>query len=136
MSVIMKHVGVFFLVTVIIVFMALFFETGTKGFKNIEENARKEFLSDETSEQSKMYFHFEGNQSQSLELLKGKAILNLIYSGKSKFTVKLLHLDGTLLAVLADVNGPYNQKQIIEVPKTDEYILDVRTAGEWSLYQN
>ena len=80
-----------------------------------------------------MYLSFDGNQTQIIDLIKGKAELSLVYSGNSNFTAKILNTDGTLLTFLANQNGPYNTKQEIDVPETGAYLLDVWNLGEWSL---
>ena len=132
MSLILKYTGLCFSVVIIIVLVVLYIGSNDNGLK-AEEQARNKNQTEKNSEQYKMFFCFEGDQSQIIDLIKGKAKLNMIYSGNSKFTAKLFHPDGTLFTVLADINGPYKQNQIVDVPETGSYMLDVKTSGEWSL---
>lgn len=130
MKVIIKYTVLILIVFTIIILAVLYFGISDFGKK---EAGKTENQSDKISEQYKIYFNFNGDRSQIMDLIKGEAAFNLVYTGNSKFTAKLLHLDGTLLTMLADVNGQYNKTQVIDVPETGAYLLDVRTIGEWSL---
>ena len=132
MSAKIKYLGFFIVVIAIIVLVVVFTWNGGKDMK-IDTKAFRSTQTEETGGQYKMYFCFEGDKSQIIDLIKGKVELNLVYRGTSKFTAKLFNSDGTLFSTLADVIGPYKQKQVIDVPETGAYQLDVRTSGEWSL---
>ncbi len=132
MSSVIKYAVICFSVIIVIILTGVYVWNSDPEIK-AEGKAQIQNQPEETSDQYKMYFSFDGDQSQIIDLMKGKSNLNLVYSGKSKFIAKLLNSDGTLLATLADVNGPYNQKQEIDVPETGKYLLDVRTSGEWYL---
>ncbi len=132
MSVIIKYTVICISVITLIAFIVVFVGFSDKDVR-IDEKAQKQNPPEKINEQYKIYFTFDGNQDQTIDLIKGKAELNMVYSGKSKFTAKLLSPDGTLLTLLADINGPYNRLQEVDVPKTAAYLLDVRTSGEWSL---
>ena len=131
MSVIIKYIVLCFSIIIFLTLTAVYIGNNDEAVK--EEKKAQNQNQPDTSEQYRMYFSLEGDQFQIIDLMKGTAELNMVYSGKSKFTAKLLHSDGTLLTMLADVNGPYNRKQKIDVPETGPYLLDVRTSGEWSL---
>jgi hypothetical protein len=132
MSVIIKYVGFLFIMIAAISFAIVFVGNSNMGVKNYKavQNLNGQ---DETGEQNRIYFVFDGDQSQIIDLVKGRAKLNIIYRGDSKFEAKLLYTNGTLLALLANENGPYSRKQVIDVPETGAYLLDVKTTGEWSL---
>ncbi len=131
MSVLIKYTVICISVITLIAFVVVFVGFSDKDIK--VEKAQKQNQPEKTSEQYKMYFNFDGDHNQTIDLIKGKAKLNMVYSGTSKFTAKLLNSDGTLLTMLADVTGPYNRKQEIDVPETGAYLLYVRTSGKWSL---
>ncbi len=78
---------------------------------------------------------FSDNKSQIIDLIEGPATFDVEYRGNSSFSAKILNSDGTLLAVLAEVTGPYKGTKTITAPKTTSYILDVRTSGDWSVYR-
>ena len=132
MSVILKYTGFLVIVISVIALMAVFVGNSNLGVKNYKavQNLNQQY---ETSEQYRIYFAFDGDQSQIIDLIKGHAKFKMVYTGNSKFNAKLLRTDGTLLTLLANENGPYSRKQVIDVPETGAYLLDVKTSGEWSL---
>lgn len=132
MKIILKYAGICFSVIIIVTVVVLYFVNGESTMKQ-EQKAQKQNQQDQTSDQYKMYFNFDGDKTQIIDLIKGNAEFNVVYSGNSKFTAKILNADGTLLATLADVDGSYNQRREIDVPETGPYLLDVTTSGEWSL---
>jgi hypothetical protein len=79
--------------------------------------------------------NFTGNKNQIIDLMKGPANFVLTHQGEGKFEVRLMHPDGELIEVLADVTGNYTGKKKVEVPETRAYILDVKTDGIWSVYR-
>ena len=132
MASIVKYTGLMLLAVILIAVGVLYYshtkETGKPGL-----TAKRSQSIEEVSEQYNISFSFNGDRSQLIDLIKGKVELNLIYPGSSKFTAKLIQADGTLISVLADQYGPYNEKQIVIIPETGAYLLDVKTKGEWSL---
>lgn len=79
--------------------------------------------------------NFTGNKNQIIDLMKGPANFVLTHQGEGKFEVRLMHPDGELIEVLADVTGNYTGKKKVEIPETRAYILDVKTDGIWSVYR-
>lgn len=132
MANILKYAA-FVLALILIITFGVLYYSSDKTQNTAETTANKTVQNESVSEQYKIYFNFTGDESQIIDLIKGTVELNLIYEGTSKFTAKLLNTDGTLLAELVDRNGPVNEKQIISVPKTGAYLLDVKTTGEWSM---
>ncbi len=132
MSSILKYIALMLLMFIIITAGVLIYthnkDTGVSGTK-----ANRSKSIDKPSDQYNVSFSFAGSRSQLIDLIKGDAQMNLVYTGTSKFTVNLYHKDGTLLANLADRDGPFSEKQMIEIPETGAYLLDVKTTGEWSL---
>jgi hypothetical protein len=124
MSQIVKYLGSFLAVTTVIILILIYIGYSNKG-------AKVEASQVETSEQYKVSFNFEGDKSQLVDLLKGKAEINLEYFGKSKFSARLLRSDGKLLATLSDGFGQSKQKHVIDIPETTAYILDIKTTGKW-----
>ena len=127
-----KYFGSILALVIIVALMGVYDWNSDKGGKG-KEKVQKQNPTEDTSKQYKMSYSFDGDKTQIIDLMKGRAEFDLVYSGKSNFTARILNTDGTLLAVLADVGGPYSQKQVIEVPETGTYLLDVKTSGEWSL---
>lgn len=132
MSIILKYTGVLFAAMLIIALVVVF--TGS-GNSKIEEKEKQQTqnAAELSGEQYRISFSFEGNRNQIIDLIKGKAKFKLIYEENSKIYAVLMHTDGTQLALLANENGPFKREQVIEIPETGAYILDVRTTGEWSL---
>lgn len=79
--------------------------------------------------------NFTGNKNQIIDLMKGPANFVITHQGEGKFEMRLMHPDGELIEVLADVTGNYTGKKRVEVPETRAYILDVKTDGIWSVYR-
>lgn len=131
MSVFIKYIGICLSVITIIVLVVVIVERNERVKEY--ERAQKQIQQERISEQYRMSYSFDGDQSQIMDLIKGKAEISMVHPGKSKFTVRVLNSDGTLLTMLADVSGPYDRKQEIDVPRTGAYLLDVRTSGAWSL---
>ena len=78
---------------------------------------------------------FDDDKSQMIDLIQGKAVFAIVFEGEGNFKANILNVDGTLLAVLADVNGNYKGKKTVDVPTTTAYILDVHCKGKWSVYR-
>jgi len=78
---------------------------------------------------------FTDSKNQMIDLMKGPATFEIQYLGDSHFKAALMHTDGRVLDVLADVEGSYKGKKRIEVPETTAYILDVQCKGQWSVYR-
>lgn len=132
MKIIIKYAAFILIVFTVIVLAVLYFGVSDFGRKEAEKTGNQN-PPEKISEQYKIYFNYDGDRSQIIDLIKGEADFNLVYSGKSNFTAKLLNLDGTLLSTLADVNGQYNKSQVVNIPETGAYLLEVKTIGEWSL---
>ena len=132
MANILKYAA-FVLALMLVITLGVMYYSNDKIQSTALTTANKTVQNESVSEQYKIYFSFRGDESQIIDLIKGTVELNLIYEGTSKFTAKLLNTDGTLLADLVDMNGPVNEKQIISVPKTGAYLLDVKTTGDWSM---
>jgi len=132
MANILKYAA-FILVMMLIITLGVMYYSNDKSQTTEQKSANKTVQNETNSEQYKIYFNFEGDESQIIDLIKGTAEINLVYKGTSKFTARLLNTDGTLFTELVDMNGPVNEKQIISVPKTGAYLLDVKTTGEWSM---
>lgn len=133
MSTILKYIGVLFTVVVIIALIVVFTGLGGNGSGvKIREKAHRQDKLEYTGEQYRISFNSDGDRSQIIDLIKGRSKFYLAYSGISNFNVKLLYPDGRLLVLLANENGPYEKKQVIDIPETGAYLLDVKTSGEWS----
>lgn len=132
MSNILKYAA-FILVMMLIITLGVMYYSNGKTETTEHRSANKTVQNETSSEQYKIYFNFNGDESQIIDLIKGTAEINLVYEGTSKFTARLLNSDRTLFTELVDMNGPVNEKQIISVPKTGAYLLDVKTTGEWSM---
>jgi hypothetical protein len=133
MSVIIKYASICFSLLIVVIIAIVFFVNREDSKFGIKQEQKAQQQQDSLSGQYKMFFNFDGDKSQLIDLIKGKAEFNIAYSGNSKFTARVMSADGTFLATLANVYGPYNQRQVIDVPETGVYLLDVTTVGEWSL---
>ncbi len=78
---------------------------------------------------------FEGDKNQMHDLIKGPATFYIMHQGTGSFKITLLKNDGTFLAVLAEGSGDFKGKKELEIPETTAYILDVKSAGKWSVYR-
>ena len=134
MSAKIKYMGFFFSVLAIVVLGVVFLGNDERDARDSNYSGRAVQQTQTISgyDQHRMSFGYIGDKSQIISLNKGKASIYLEYPGYATFKAKLLQLDGALVADLSDANGPYRQTQIIDVPETGDYILDVKTSGEWS----
>lgn len=89
----------------------------------------------EKKDQYRIAENFVDNKSQIIDLIEGPATFDIKFEGNGNFVAKILNDDGTVLDVLADVNGSYKGTKSITVPKTTSYILDVKCQGIWSVYR-
>jgi hypothetical protein len=89
----------------------------------------------ESKDQYRIAENFTGSKAQIIDLIQGTADFKIEFEGDSTCVMRLLNPDGSLVDVLADVRGNYRGKKTINVPRTGSYILDVKTAGRWSVYR-
>ena len=89
----------------------------------------------ESKDQYRIAEMFTGSKAQIIDLIQGTADFKIEFEGDSTCVMRLLNPDGSLVDVLADVRGNYKGKRTINVPRTGSYILDVKTAGRWSVYR-
>lgn len=129
---IIKYFGLLLILLLIIGAISVFVR-GSDISKNNVTQSQEQKPSEANNDEYKMYFSFDGNKKQTIELNEGKADLNMVYNDDSEFAAKILKTDGTMLAMLIETNGPYNGIHIIDVPEKGIYILDVKTTGHWSL---
>jgi hypothetical protein len=129
---IFKYFGSILFVVIIITALGVYVRNNDIS-KCREAIAKGNNQEDQTSEQYKMYFSFNGDKSQIIDLIEGKASFSLVYFGDSKFTARILKPDGTPVATLADVNGSYRGINVVDVPETGPYIFYVKTIGVWEL---
>ncbi len=78
---------------------------------------------------------FTGPKNQIIDLLQDTVTFDIVHEGTGPFKCTLSYADGTVIAVLADVNGNYKGKKELIVPETRAYVLDVETQGKWSVYR-
>ncbi len=134
MANILKYAA-FILIMMLIITLGVMYYSNGKTQTTEHQSANKTVQIESISEQYKIYFNFNGDESQIIDLIKGTAEINLVYEGTSKFTARILNPDGTLFTELVDMDGPVNDKQIISVPKTGAYLLEVKTTGDWSMHR-
>lgn len=134
-SSIFKYLGVSLLILIVITIFIVFFVSKEYSSKE-EQKAQKKNQPSEVNEQYELNATFEGNQTQVIDLIKGRAVLNITYPGNSRFIVKLFYPSGTFITMLADLNGPYSRSYAVDVPESGAFLLEVRTSGEWSYSQN
>jgi hypothetical protein len=125
-----------FLISLIVVLSIVFACSSNKSDKdkNNKTNQKQE-TSQAPKEQYRMAEMYDNDKTQMIDLIQGKAAFQIIYNGEGNFKANILKTDGTLLAVLADVNGSYKGKMTVDVPATTAYILDVHCKGQWSVYR-
>jgi hypothetical protein len=125
-----------FAVSVLIIFglvIACNSDKSDKDKKN--QQTQKKDTVQINKDQYRIAENFTGSKNQIIDLMKGPANFVLTHRGEGKFEVRLMHPDGELIEVLADVTGNYSGKKRVEVPETRAYILDVKTDGIWSVYR-
>ncbi len=132
MANILKYAA-FILVMMLIITIGVMYYSNDKTQNTEHQSANKTVQNESTSEQYKIFFNFNGDETQIIDLIKGTAEIILVYEGTSEFTARIFNTDGTLFTELVDTHGPINDKQIISVPKTGAYLLEVKTTGEWSM---
>ena len=118
----------------IFVIAALVFACGKKSDKD-KQTTQTQQQEPEKKDQYRIAEMFSGNKEQIIDLIAGPATFEIEHEGNSTFIARLLNGDGSLVEVLADVNGNYRGTKTITVPKTSSYILDVKTTGRWSVYR-
>ena len=126
-----------FLISLLVVLFAVFACGSNKSDKNKNEqtNQTKQQTPPDPKEQYRMGEMYDNDKTQMIDLIQGKAVFQIEFEGEGNFKANILNTDGTLLVVLADLNGNYKGKKTIDVPKTTGYILDVHCKGKWSVYR-
>lgn len=119
----------------LLVIALLVFACGKKSEKDNQTTQTQQQPEPERKDQYRIAENFSGNAAQIIDLIEGPATFEIEYEGDSTFIMRLLNSDGSLVDVLADVNGNYRGTKTITVPKTSSYILDVKTTGRWSVYR-
>ena len=124
--------------TAIIVLLAIVYSCNSdKSDKDKEKDNQKTNKTDpvkpEPKDQYRMGETYEGNKDQMVDLIEGTATFDITYQGDSHFNATLKNGDGTVVAVLADVDGNYKGTKSINVPKTNAYVLAVTCKGSWSV---
>jgi len=123
-----------FLISLLVVLSVIFACGSNKSDKKNEQTNQKQQTPD-PKEQYRIAEMFDDDKSQMIDLIQGKAVFAIVFEGEGNFKANILNVDGTLLAVLADVNGNYKGKKTVDVPTTTAYILDVHCKGKWSVYR-
>jgi PBP1b-binding outer membrane lipoprotein LpoB len=123
-----------FVLAVIICFLLVTACSKFRGEKDSDKN-KQQTTQPEQKDQYRIAENFVDNKSQFIDLIEGPATFDIKYEGNGNFVCKILNSDGTVLDILADVNGNYKGTKSITVPKTTSYILDVKCRGVWSVYR-
>jgi hypothetical protein len=122
-----------FIIAVILCFLLA---TACSKFRGDKDTKTKQQTTEpEKKDQYRIAENFVDNKSQIIDLIEGPATFDIKFEGNGNFVAKILNDDGTVLDVLADVNGSYKGTKSITVPKTTSYILDVKCQGTWSVYR-
>lgn len=126
-----------FLISLLVVLLFVFACGSNKSDKNKTEqtNQTKQQPPPDPKDQYRIAEMLENDRNEMIDLIQGKAVFQIVFEGEGNFKAVILNLDGTSLAVLADVNGNYKGKKTIDVPLTTAYILDVHCKGKWSVYK-
>ncbi len=120
---------------IIVIIIACDSDKSTKDKQNTQTQTKQKDTVQINKDQYRIAEQFTGNKNQLIDLIQGPATFVLTHQGEGKFVARLIHPDGQLIEVLADVTGNYTGKKKIEVPETRAYVLDVRTEGVWSVYR-
>lgn len=127
-----------YLISLAIVILFIFACGSNKSDKDADKNKEK-VTTPKTDPVSKDQYHmvemFDNDQTQMIDLIEGKANFAIVFEGEGNFKATVLYTDGSVLDLLADVNGNYKGKKTISVPKTTAYVLDVKCKGKWSVYR-
>jgi hypothetical protein len=123
-----------FLLALIICFLLVTACSKFRGDKD-KNKTEQQTTKLEEKDQYRIAENFVDNKSQIIDLIEGPATFDIKFEGNGYFICKILNADGTVLDVLADVNGNYKGTKSITVPKTTSYILDVKCQGVWSVYR-
>jgi len=125
-----------FLVSVLVLLLIVYSCDSNKSVKDKDKNVNKtDPVKQEPKDQYRIAENFEGNKNQIVDLMEGPATFDISYKGDSHFNAILKNGDGTVLEVLADVDGNYKSTKSITVPKTAAYIIEVTCKGTWSIYR-
>lgn len=125
-----------FLVSILVLLLIVYSCDSNKSDKDKDKNVNKtDPVKQEPKDQYRIAENFEGNKNQIVDLMEGPATFDISYQGDSHFNATLKNGDGTVLAVLADVDGNYKSSKSITVPKTAAYIIEVTCKGTWSIYR-
>src|SRR5260221_4683232 len=96
-----------FLISLLVVLTFVFACGSNKSDKNKTEqtNQTKQQPPPDPKEQYRIAEMFDDDKNQMIDLIQGKAVFAIVFEGEGDFKANVLNTYGTLLAVLADVNG-------------------------------
>ena len=90
-------------------------------------------LTENNKEQIKSEISGSGDRVKKIQLNKGIAIFNLKYSGKRNFIVWLKDAEGKDIELLVNDIGSYNGEKTATLKKDGTYILEIHSAGSWTI---
>jgi len=126
-----------FLVSVFVLLLIVYSCDSNKSERDKDGNKvnKTDPVKTEPKDQYRIAENFEGSKNQIIDLIEGPATFDITYQGDSHFNATLKNGDGSVLTVLADVDGNYKSTKTFTVPKTAAYIIDVTCKGIWSIYR-
>jgi len=126
-----------FLVSVFVLLLIVYSCDSNKSERDKDGNKvnKTDPVKTEPKDQYRIAENFQDSKNQIVDLIEGPATFDITYQGDSHFNATLKNGDGTILAVLADVDGNYKSTKTFTVPKTAAYIIDVTCKGTWSIYR-
>ncbi|RPI17550.1 MAG: hypothetical protein EHM58_08740 [Ignavibacteriae bacterium] len=136
--IIIKYIGTFIAILVVVIIIGLLVKkdkqtTPTYYNKQIKYvNGQEKNPDEELKDQYRIGVTFSDDKAQIIDLIKGNVTFKLVYEGNTRFISRILKPDGTLIALIADKQGSFEETTSVTVPETGSYILDIKTTGKWS----
>jgi hypothetical protein len=125
-----------FIISIMVLFSLAFSCSLFRANKDKEEESNQTRVAEpEKKDQYRIAENYKDNKAQIIDLIQGSATFYIKYEGNTNFTARLLKPDGTLVEVLADINGSFKGSKTINVPETGSYILDIKCTGTWSIFR-
>jgi len=94
---------------------------------------RMEEIADKDKIQYRLSYGGKGSLKQSIHLNSGQAYFGIGHKGNSGFKVQLTTPTDSLIVVLCDVIGEFDDIVQVNIPKQDAYLLSVITTDEWKI---
>lgn len=135
-----KYIGTFIVILAVVIIIGLFVKKDkpanpnpTYNNKMIKNVQMQKSSNGDSKNQYRIGITYSGNKTEIINLLKGRAEFDVDDEETGNFNAAILKPDGKPVALLAEGNEPFKKNCFVDITETGTYLVDIKSAGEWSL---